>query len=632
MIYDLDKIKLGLIKPNSQVTIFTVDGVLLQSCNSMIQIDPDESLYDAFDFLASMEDFLRNMEVGEEIELNPVEWRERVEGLFIVRLAKIDRETIQWLLVNRTVEKEQIEIIQQGRNNAAINEEYLNMQKKLLETEKDFLNFKNEELGRIQKFKERFFAAVSHEMRTPLNSITGLVKLIEWSEPKAIYDYLHALKATSEHLNHIINDVLDLSKIEEGKLVLEKISFNIREIVGAITQGFTMITQEKNIELTAHFDETVPQFITADPTRMAQILYNIIGNALKFTKEGGVTININAAKGRLHFVIKDTGIGMNSNSIKHILEPYVQAEGQSYQEFGGTGLGMTIANQLIKIMEGELTIESEQGVGTTMSFDLPYQFAKYAQYTVDDHYDPAANVDVSGLSFLFAEDDSISIMIMKERSAKWNLNSTFVTTAAELAEELENVKHDILVSDLHLEDDYAPKVILENRNNEGVNKDIPVIFLSGDTEDMHPGLKEISNYSYLLKPVNPRTLSLRIREMLQINMDNTLDAVDLSSLEEITQNDKGFMVELIDTILETMPEELENLDLAIDQDELFKASRVLHKIKPSISYLGIQSLADERSKLHDMAKKGLEINEPYHVFKTRVNIALEDLAAKKLDL
>ncbi len=632
MNYDLDKIKLGLIKPLSQVTIFKIDGTLVQSCHSIIKLDPTESLYDAFDFFASMEDYFQTMPVGDELRLNPVEWNERVQGLFVVRLAKIDKETMQWILFNKTVEKERIESIQQSRNNSAINEEYLNMQKKLLETEKDFLNFRNEELGRIQKFKERFFAAVSHEMRTPLNSITGLVKLLEWSEPKAIYDYLHALKATSEHLNHIINDVLDLSKIEEGKLVPEKISFNIREIIGAIVKGFTMITQEKEISLESHFDASVPEFISSDPIRMSQILYNIIGNALKFTKDGGVTLSVKSDKGLLLFDISDTGIGMNSDNIEHILEPYVQSEGQSYQEYGGTGLGMTIANQLIKIMGGTLQIESEQGKGTKMTFDLPFEIADSAQYTVDDHYDPAANVDVSGLSFLFAEDDPISIMIMKERSAKWNLNSTFVTTAADLAGELEHVKHDILVSDLHLEDDYAPKVIIEARNGDWVNKDIPVIFLSGDTEDMHPDLEKISNYSYLLKPVNPRTLSLRIREMLQIDMDNTLEAVDLTSLEIAAQNDREFMKVLIDTILETMPDELDNLDQAIDGDDLFEAARVLHKIKPSISYLGIHSILDERGKLHDMAKKGLEINEPYQVFKTRVNIALEDLAAKKLDL
>jgi signal transduction histidine kinase/DNA-binding response OmpR family regulator len=632
MKYDLDKIKLGVIKPVVQVTIFGVDGLVHQSCCTMLSLNEGESIYDRFNFLASMEEYFQTMPVGEELRLNPMEWHEEMSGLFVSRLAKVDKETIQWILANRTVEQDRVKEVLRGRERAILNEEYLEIEKTLLETKKELLEYRNDELRRLQKFKERFFAAVSHEMRTPLNSITGLVKLLEWSEPKAIYDYLHALKATSEHLNHIINDVLDLSKIEEGKLILEKISFNIREIVGAINKGFTMILQDKGITLSTHFDESVPEFTTTDPTRVSQILYNMVGNSLKFTKEGGVKIAVKADGKELSFSIADTGIGMSQESIAHILEPYVQAEGQKYHEYGGTGLGMTIAHQLIKIMGGTLHIESELGKGSTINFTIPYEPADSANYTVEDHYDPAANVDVSRISFLFAEDDPMSIMIMKERSAKWNLNSTFVTTAQELTDELEHVKHDILISDLHLDEDYAPHIIINLRQSNWENRDIPVVFLSGDTQDMHPDLGKITNYCYLLKPVNPRTLSLRIREMLDIDTDNSLEGVDLKGLEIAAQNDKDFMRDLIDTILETLPEELERLEIAIKKDDLFQAARILHKIKPSISYLGIETLLSSRSELHDQAKKGLEIQEPFHVFKTRVNIALEDLAAKKSEI
>jgi signal transduction histidine kinase len=171
-------------------------------------------------------------------------------------------------------------------------------------------------------------------MRTPLNSITGLVKLLEWSDPKAIYDYLHALKSTSQHLNHIINDVLDLSKIEEGKLILEKISFRLRDIIDVVVKGFDMIAMEKHNELKVHYADDLPEFVESDPTRMSQILYNLIGNALKFTKDGMVELKLSKATGRLQFELKDGGIGMSQESISRILEPYVQVEGQSYRQFG----------------------------------------------------------------------------------------------------------------------------------------------------------------------------------------------------------------------------------------------------------------------------------------------------------
>lgn len=625
MEYDLDKIKLGLAKPLTQVTIFRLDGQLEQSCNTLIKLSAKSNLYQEFDFLACLEEYFHQMEVGEEIRLNPVDWKEKVEGFYVVRLSKVDRNTMQWILFDKSGEKERMQLISLGRDRAVLRADYLHIEKELLE-------FKNAELARIQKFKERFFAAISHEMRTPLNSITGLVKLLEWSDPKAIYDYLHALKSTSQHLNHIINDVLDLSKIEEGKLILEHISFDLKDICRVILGGFGIIAQEKGIALEAKIDEGVPRFIKTDPTRMSQILYNLISNALKFTKEGGVILKVGIKGEFLYFEVADTGIGMSEKSIANILQPYVQAEGQSYREFGGTGLGMTIVNELVKVMGGELNIESEPDKGTTISFDLPYELAQEASFSIDDHYDPAANVDASSYSFLFAEDDAISNMIMKERSAKWNLNSTFVTTANDLEVELNEVKHDVLISDLHLEDDYAPDLLFRLRKRDSVNRDIPIIFLSGDAVDRHPNLNELSNWTYLVKPVNPRELSVKIRQMLKINLENTLPGVDLTVLSNASANDKAFMKELINTILETLPDEIEKLGELIASNQLFDAAKVLHKIKPSVSYFGITSLNDERTAIHDKAKKGLEIKEDFRLFKTRINIALESLAAKKLEL
>jgi response regulator RpfG family c-di-GMP phosphodiesterase len=212
------------------------------------------------------------------------------------------------------------------------------------------------------------------------------------------------------------------------------------------------------------------------------------------------------------------------------------------------------------------------------------------------------------------------------------LNSTFVMTAQDLEAELLEVRHDILISDLHLGDDYAPDLLKRLRLSDVENKDIPIIFLSGDPVDLHPALKELSNWTYLLKPVNPRELSLKVREMLKLNLQNTLPAVDLTTLSNAAAHDTKFMKELIDVILSTLPDELDKINLLVCQDKLFEATKLLHKIKPSISYFGISELLEERNLLHDKARKSLEIKEEFEVFKTRVNIALESLAAQKNQL
>lgn len=633
MNYNLDQIKLGLVKPLVQVTLFQVDGWLVQSCNTLIDLNRKESLYDRFDFLASMEDYFHEMPIGEELRLNPMEWHEDIHGLFVVRLAKIDAETIQWILFDKSVEEERTKSVLASRDRAVVNEEYLRLEKDLLASKKALLEYKNEELLRLQKFKERFFATISHEMRTPLNSITGLVKLLEWSDPKEIYNYLHALKSTSEHLNSIINDVLDLSKIEENKLLLEDVSFDLKQLVNTVAKGFSFIVKEKKIDLKVSLSEDLPTFINADPTRMSQVLYNIISNALKFTEKGSVSVGLSVQNERLCFEIKDTGIGMKPESIQNILEPYVQAAGQSYRSFKGTGLGMTIANELIKIMGGSLEIKSALGKGTNMTFDLPYLPADHAEVSVDDHYDPTANVDVSQFAFLFAEDDAISTMVMKERSAKWHLNSTFVATAQALRRELNEGQYDILITDLHLEDDYAPDLLYALRASEGANRSIPIIFLSGDPLHQHEEkLMGLDNWAYLVKPVNPRELSLKIRQLLNISADNTLPAVDLTVLGNAAGHDEAFMKELIETILITMPDELEKLRLLVNKNDTQEAAKILHKIKPSVSYFGISQLVEERAALYDRAKKGEDISKDLVQFMTRINIALESLAAKKLKL
>ena len=634
---NLDNIKLRMLSPKCQVTLFDVQGNVLQSCDTLLKTEPERSIFYQFDFLLSIQEVLVNLEKETPLEFDLIEWQEQREGLFGMNFQKIDAATIQWFIWDRSDEKDQILSVQQARNNSAINEELLEIRQKYLESEKKLLSFQNDELKRVQKFKERFFAEVSHEMRTPLNSITGLVKLLEWSDPNAIYDYLHALKATSEHLNHIINDVLDLSKVEEGKLKLEYLSFNLHEITQAILKGFSLLAEEKKIYLKSEIDPSIPKYIVADPIRLSQILYNIIGNAIKFTHQGGITLAINLEKQLgdaylIKFAVKDTGIGMAPENIQKILEPYAQVEGQSYFEYGGTGLGMGIAQRLIAVMGGDLEIESEPGKGTQMFFEISCEQADHSTYSIDDHYDPSANVDTSNFVFLFAEDDAMNTMIMRERSAKWNLNSHFVSNIDELKNELWNNTFDILITDINLGDDNAIDLLIELRASQAENKNIPIIFTSGDNQELYPELEKLDQWAYLIKPVNPKSLSLKIREMLKLCADNSLESVDLSNLKAAAQHNIEFVVELIDTILEHLPLDMEKLSEAVKANELETARKLLHKMNPSIGYLGIESLSKERHHLHDKVSQGQTIESELTTFKTRINMALEDLAAQKLEL
>lgn len=634
---NLDQIKLQKLGSSCQVTLFDLEGKVTESCDTLLQTSAEHPIFNQFDFLLSIQEVLQNLEAEEPLHFDLVEWHEQKEALFSMSFQLIDTKTIQWFIVDRSRERAHISSVQQSRNNAAINEELLEIRQKYLEAEKQLLGYKNEELLRIQKFKERFFAEVSHEMRTPLNSISGLVKLLEEADSSETENYLHSIKATSEHLNHIINDILDLSKIEEGRLELQKFSFDLREVVNSIIRGFTMASKQRNIYLKAEIDSTLPQYIEADPVRLSQVLYNLVGNAIKFTQKGGITIKISAeatAKNQflLNFYIKDTGIGMSAESIQKILEPYAQVEGQSYYEYGGTGLGMGIAQRLIEVMGSKLSIESSLGKGTSMSFKLKCKASKRATYSINGKQPTKDNSDLSEFSYLFAEDDAMNALILKEHANQWKVKGHFVSSASQLKAELARKHYDILISDINLGDDTSINVLTRLRQSEGINQNIPIVFLSGDSKERYPMLKELRDWSFLLKPVNPATLAIKVRQMLKLTEIAPLEAVDLTSLKESAQHNMEFVVELIETILEHLPQDLNKLEQASDTEDHEAARRVLHKLKPSITYLGIKSLIKERQMLHDKVTKGFSIAHDFGPFKERVLLALDDLANIKESL
>lgn len=637
MSHRLNQIKLQELGSDCQVVLFDLEGKVLDSCETLLKTDKTVPIFEQFDFLLSLQEVVQNMGEQAPLHFELVEWHDQKEALFGMKLEKTDAQTVLWFITDRTNEKEQILSIQQSRNNASINEELLELRQKYLESERKLLGYKNDELQRVQKFKERFFAEVSHEMRTPLNSIGGLVNALSISKPSPNPEYLHALKATSEHLNHIINDVLDLSKVEEGKLQLEFLSFNLKEIIDVILKGFYMASEEKNIYLKCRLDEDIPEFVVSDPIRLSQILYNLLGNALKFTHDGGITLSINLLKREksnctLGFEITDTGIGMSEESLNKILEPYAQVEGQSFYEYGGTGLGMGIALRLIEALGGKLDISSEIGIGTTMSFQLNCSVADMPNYSMDNSFNNTTNIDLSKFNLLFAEDDAMSAMILKEHSTRWKLNSQFVTDGRSLKEELERKPYDLLISDLHLGNSLSSEIIEQLRSSESINKNIPVIFISGDSQEVHQELNTISGWSYLVKPVNPKSLYLKISETLMALTDNKLEPVDLSSLRTATQDNTEFLIELIDTILEHLPIDMNKLSEAISSNDFESGRKALHKMSPSIGYLGIEKLVEERKTLHDLVILQKPVKAELDRFKTRVNQALRDLEKQKLDL
>lgn len=254
------------------------------------------------------------------------------------------------------------------------------LEKELVETKK-----RVEEASVI---KEQFMANMSHEIRTPMNAIIGFNdRLIKTKLNGEQLEYVAAVKTSGENLLTIINDILDFSKIEAGMVTIEHIRFNLHELLQTVYNMFFLKAKEKNISLRLHHPNDIPEFLIGDPTRLTQILINLVGNALKFTGQGNIDITVEVIKddiqnATVQFKVKDTGIGILEEKITEVFERFTQAESDTSRIFGGTGLGLSIVKKLVELQSGTITVESKKEEGSLFIFTIPYKKAPVVASTL----------------------------------------------------------------------------------------------------------------------------------------------------------------------------------------------------------------------------------------------------------
>jgi signal transduction histidine kinase len=233
---------------------------------------------------------------------------------------------------------------------------------------------KAEEAGRL---KSEFLANMSHEVRTPMNGIIGMIELaLDTDEDRERCDYLETARGCAHGLLRVIDDVLDFSRVEAGKLAIERSHFDVGEVLRDIIRSMEPSANEKKLRIICDVGPEVPTVASADPVRVRQILVNLIGNAIKFTHQGEVAVRVHfdsaaGIDGQLRFSISDTGIGIPKNRQEQIFQPFVQVDGSTTRQYGGTGLGLAIVSQLVQLMGGKVWLESEVGRGSTFHFTVP---------------------------------------------------------------------------------------------------------------------------------------------------------------------------------------------------------------------------------------------------------------------
>ncbi len=508
-----------------------------------------------------------------------------------------------------------------------------NIQTQLLENEvalrtNEFKEQK-ERAEKSEEFKQQFLSNMSHEIRTPMNAVIGLVNiLLDLNPTKSQMEYLNVIKRSSENLLVILNDILDLGKIEAGKMELEHIDISLQELLDLVYQTLHFKADSKGIELRIKYDNRIPLVLMGDPTRLNQVIVNLVGNAIKFTERGTVSMGAKLMEDlgdsvKVQFCVKDTGIGMTQEQLHRIFKNFTQATGDTTRKYGGTGLGLSISKHLVQLFGGEIQVESKLGKGSEFRFTVNLEKSKNETVQAKrKNFTKSMADEISGLKILVVEDNEYNRLVAKD-TLKIKIPDVQLFEAVNGLEAVELVKNqtfDLILMDMHMPEMDGMEAVREIRK---FNVNIPIVAFTASVVK-----KDIDKYSlagmngFVPKPFRTNELLIGIynaynQEEFSVPLKrntsgkNSSEVTDLNFLKNFVEDDTEKLRMYIQMYLKNINEIISKIQLNKNNQQYDNIKTLVHSIRPQLKYMGMDQtsvIASEIESQIDLADYNDELD------------------------
>lgn len=499
----------------------------------------------------------------------------------------------------------------------------------------EIANFKTKNL---LKSREQLISTVSHDLKTPLSTIVGYSELLGNSEVNTKQSYfIKNIKNSSEYITQLVQDLLDFSQIEAGKITIEKVPFLLPEIVEDVARNIQTVYKQKNIDLIINVDEKLQTRIVGDPFRLKQVLTNIIGNAYKFTETGYIKIGAYITDDNNFFVvnIEDTGIGIEKGNQKLVFEEFAQANENIEKKYGGTGLGLAICQKIISILGGKLNLESTFGKGSTFEVTLPLLF-DHSQNTIEEVKKPILR-NTTQQTFVVVDDDINLLNLTSSVLKQENHKVLSFNNAAKALEAIQSTNYDFVITDIQMPEMDGFMFLEKLKKLPGsVYDKQPVIALTGRTDLDFSVYKDAGFTTVVKKPYSPKILLETIHHILDndvlpnveisdIEDHNSSQLYSLDTLYEFLGNDNEALKEVIKSFIDSSIENLALLQTAIAEQNTEEARSIAHRIAPMFKQIQAREIGEMLKRIEKQEIDISEMNVMYKDLKNRTDLLFAEL-------